>query len=92
MRMISLAAAVLAVSLTINSAAHAQEPATPSSTCSAAVKRAEDSVWLRVQGGGRHAVAARESAKLHLYEAETSAASGNDAECWRQLQLSSIGY
>lgn len=62
----------------------AQQPRPPE-TCAAAAARAGDDARLRIQGGSDDATNAREIAKVHIYLAAAAAASGNEAECRRQL-------
>jgi hypothetical protein len=59
--------------------------APPPRNCAEAVARANADPRLRIQGGSDDAVNAREIAKVHIYQAGAAAASGNEAECWRQL-------
>lgn len=58
-------------------------------SCAAAAARANDNIALRMQTSGLGAEN-RESAKAHLAMANSAAAAGNDAECWRQLQVSGL--
>ncbi|HTY70083.1 MAG TPA: hypothetical protein VMH36_25735 [Alphaproteobacteria bacterium] len=57
--------------------------------CAAAAVRANDNIALRLQQAGLGAEN-RESAKAHIAMANNAAASGNEAECWRQLQISGL--
>jgi hypothetical protein len=57
--------------------------------CAAAAARASDNIALRNQTAGLGAEN-RESAKAHLAMASNAAANGNEAECWRQLQVSGL--
>jgi hypothetical protein len=85
-------ACVLATSMVlIAGPAEARPPAQPAS-CAEAVKQAQNSIWLRVQGGSNHATAVRENAKVQLYIAGMAAAAGNEAECWQHFNVASIGY
>ncbi len=58
-------------------------------SCAAAVARASDNIALRMQTPSLGAEN-RESAKLHLAMAGNAAAAGNEAECWKQLQVSGL--
>jgi hypothetical protein len=69
----------------------APQAAIPAS-CAAAVKQAQNSIWLRIQGGSDHMTAVREDAKVQLYIAGMPAAAGNEAECWQHYNVSTIGY
>ena len=59
------------------------------SQCATTAANAADDISLRIQQSGLGAED-RESAKLHLVMAMTAAAAGNEAKCWRELQISSL--
>lgn len=59
------------------------------SQCGAAAARAADNIALRVQQFASGAEN-RQSASVHLAMASNAAAAGNEAECWRQIQMSSL--
>lgn len=61
------------------------EQARAPESCAAAADRAANDPRLGIQGGSDDAVNSREIAKVHIYLARTAAASGNEAECRRQL-------
>jgi len=67
----------------------APPPAPPPANCAEAVKQAGDDPYFRIQGGGEQDIA-RENAKVRLAAAAYAAASGNEAECRRQLGLAGI--
>lgn len=57
----------------------------PPANCAEAVQRASNDPRLGIQGGSDDLTAAREIAKVHIYNAGVATRSGNEAECWRQL-------
>lgn len=56
-------------------------PAQAQSACAQAVEMARDNVALRVNGGDNDQIS-RESAKVHLDDAEIAAADGDEGRCW----------
>jgi len=82
----AVSAVAIALSLA-GSAASAQ--AQTQQSCAAAAAQASDNIMLRMQTPSLGAEN-RESAKAHLALANNAAASGNENECWKQLQLSGL--
>lgn len=80
--------AVSAVAIALSLAGSPVQAQTQQS-CAAAAARASDNIALRMQTAALGAEN-RESAKAHLAMASNAAAAGNDAECWRQLQVSGL--
>jgi hypothetical protein len=84
-RLSSIAAvAALLLSATVSQTAVAQ-----TANCAAAATRANDNIALRVQQNTPGAEN-RESARVHVEMAGHAAATGNEAECWRQLNISGL--
>jgi len=81
--------AVSAIALALSLAGSPGPAQAQSQNCAAAAARAADNIALRVQQAGLGAEN-RETAKAHIAMANNAAASGNEAECWRQLQVSGL--
>jgi len=59
------------------------------SACATAAAQASDNILLRVQTSGLGAET-REAAKSHLALAANAAASGDEAQCWKELRVSAM--
>jgi|ERR1700739_4093548 uncharacterized lipoprotein YbaY len=92
LRKAALIAPALAAVMTLAACTTVTQQAAVPASCAAAVKQAQNSIWLRIQGGSDHQTAVREDAKVQLYIAGMAAAAGNEAECWQHYNVSTIGY
>lgn len=90
-----LTIALFAASVLVAGPSFAQSPASPQTStggprqpasCAAAVHKAEDNIFLRIQQytGAEN----RATAQVHLDLAMIAAANGNEPKCWAELRLS----